>query len=234
MYVRYCDGASYAGNLEAPVKVQVSHTISRPSNKACHADDAVVVMNWPPLVMARTCAVYTRRTLSDCIWKVDMPSGCTVTTPLTHHIQPTTDPQVGSDTIYYRGRRNLDAYIAAWLARGIGKAKAVLVNGCSAGGLAVYLHLDYIRSRIPSAVDVRGIPECGMFLDLKTWDRKPAYTPNYQWVAGAQNVTGGVNAACIAATPALEQWKCFMAQYTLPHIKVISHPCPAHGVACCA
>ena len=33
-----------------------------------------------------------------------------------------------------------------------------------------------------------------------------------------QNVSGGVNAACMAAAAEGEAWKCFMAQYTLPHI----------------
>jgi hypothetical protein len=38
-------------------------------------------------------------------------------------------------------------------------------------------------------------------------------------VAKDQNVSGGVNSDCVAAHPSDEQWKCFMAQYTLPHIK---------------
>ena len=38
-------------------------------------------------------------------------------------------------------------------------------------------------------------------------------------VANDQNVSGSVNADCIAAYPTNERWKCFMAQYTLPFIK---------------
>ena len=34
-----------------------------------------------------------------------------------------------------------------------------------------------------------------------------------------QNVSGSVNGACTAATPAADRWKCFMAQYTFPHVK---------------
>ena len=45
------------------------------------------------------------------------------------------------------------------------------------------------------------------------------HRPSYQTVAHDQNVSGTVNADCAAAHPADKQWKCFMAQYTLPHIK---------------
>merc|ERR1711865_863587 len=100
----------------------------------------------------------------------------------------------------------------------MGKAKLFVVNGCSAGGLAVYLHLDYIASRLPG-VRVVGVPECGLFMDETHWDGKPGYTPSYQHVAQMQNVSNGVNAACTAAAAKGEEWKCFMAQYTLPHIK---------------
>jgi len=51
------------------------------------------------------------------------------------------------------------------------------------------------------------------------WNGKPGYTPQYQWVAKAQNVSGSVNSACAAAHPGLDSWKCFMAQYTLPHVQ---------------
>jgi len=46
----------------------------------------------------------------------------------------------------------------------------------------------------------------------------PGLTPGYQWVFEAQNVTQ-VNDGCIAAyAPSNEQWRCFFAEYTLPHI----------------
>jgi hypothetical protein len=81
--------------------------------------------------------------------------------------------------IYYRGHRILDAVIDSMLAAGLTNAKTLIVNGCSAGGLSVYLHLDYIRSRIPDSVHVVGVPECGLFMDEMGFDRKePGYTPS--------------------------------------------------------
>eukprot|EP00050_Salpingoeca_kvevrii_P018316 m.72760 g.72760 ORF g.72760 m.72760 type:complete len:408 (-) comp8012_c0_seq5:139-1362(-) len=134
------------------------------------------------------------------------------------------DPVVVSGhQIYFRGRRILEAFLERMLALGMSQADTVLVHGCSAGGLSVYLHLDAIAARIKQATggraSVLGAPESGFFMDLPDWQGKPSYTPIYQYVAKMQNVTGGVNQECVRATPASQLWKCFMAQYTLPHIK---------------
>ena len=78
--------------------------------------------------------------------------------------------KVGSDTIYFRGHRILDAIIDEMSTKGLSVATDFIVNGCSAGGLSVYLHLDYIRKRTQAqnaALVVKGVPECGMFMDLK-------------------------------------------------------------------
>lgn len=127
-----------------------------------------------------------------------------------------------STKLYFRGRRVLDAVLDSLIAAGLGNAKLLIVNGCSTGGLAVYLHLDHIQARLPG-VRVVGVPECGLFMDEVHWDGTPGYTPSFKTVAQMQNVSGGVNADCIAAEAAKsgggEAWKCFMAQYTLPHIK---------------
>lgn len=150
VYVRYCDGASFGGNVEAPVTVPGQ-----------------------------------------------------------------------SDKIYFRGRRVLDAVMADLLAKGLDKAEGFLVNGCSAGGLSVWLHLDYIRSLVPTGVVVKGVPECGFFMDEPAEDGSPHWTPMYAAVDAMQNVTGSgsANADCISTTPVDQRHRCFMAQYTLPHIK---------------
>lgn len=128
--------------------------------------------------------------------------------------------KVGEDTIYFRGRQVLDAVLQHLLSSGLSEAPAFLVNGCSAGGLSVWLHLDYIASQMPSGMDVRGVPECGFFMDLPKYDGTPSYTPLYQTVDKMQNVTGSesANTDCIKANSG-QEWRCFMAQYTLPHIK---------------
>ena len=63
--------------------------------------------------------------------------------------------------------------VADLLAQGLGAASDVVVSGCSAGGLATYLHVDRWAAALPKA-KVRGLPDSGFFLDF---DRVPS--PNY-------------------------------------------------------
>lgn len=122
--------------------------------------------------------------------------------------------------VFYRGRAVLDASIAALLELGMSSARTVVWKGCSAGGLSVFLHADYVHARLPAAVRFVAMPDGGFFLDSPTWTGAAGYTPLYQWVAAAQNVSGSVNGDCVRAyAPLNETWKCFMAQYTLPYIR---------------
>ena len=79
-------------------------------------------------------------------------------------------------TLHFRGRRILDVVLDD-LVQEQGLKGELLINGCSAGGLAVWLHLDYIAARL---LDVRvlGIPECGFFsffMDLPTFEGQPKH-----------------------------------------------------------
>lgn len=96
------------------------------------------------------------------------------------------------------------------------------LKGCSAGGLATILHLDYVaewlRTAAPRATVV-GVPDAGYFLDHNDTTGAPTWTPLYQWVVSAQNTTPSVDAGCVAHYGGTgEEWKCFMAQYTAPFI----------------
>ena len=39
-----------------------------------------------------------------------------------------------------------------------------------------------------------------------------------RYVAEMMNVTGSLNQGCVAAHPGPESWRCFMAEYTAPHV----------------
>ena len=132
---------------------------------------------------------------------------------------------VSGTDIYFRGRDILDATLAALLREeGMGAASAVVLKGCSAGGLATILHVDYVAEVVHAAVPgaaVVGLPDAGVFLDHNNTSGTPTWTPLYQWVSAAQNVTPSVDAGCVAhyaAAAPEELWRCFMAQYTLPFI----------------
>ena len=69
--------------------------------------------------------------------------------------------------LYYRGGYVLDALLADLDAnQGLADATDIVVSGCSAGGLATYLHVDEYAERYDAA-RVVGMPDSGFFLD---WD----------------------------------------------------------------
>ena len=94
-------------------------------------------------------------------------------------------------------------------------ATDVVVSGTSAGGLAAYLHTDYIASRVPPGARVAAMPDAGFFLDGA--DAAGAYRYRLQWQsavgAALWNATvRGTHAGCLAATAPADAWKCFFAQ----------------------
>jgi len=131
---------------------------------------------------------------------------------------------VGGKSLYFRGRDILDATIDALLASGLSRAKEVILKGCSAGGLAVLLHLDYFAARIKAAnpaIRVTGMPDAGLFLDHATVSGPSVYTPEIETTIALHQPLqpGSVNDACLAAhEPTGDAWRCFMAQYTLPYV----------------
>ena len=128
----------------------------------------------------------------------------------------------GSDVIFYRGRHILDAFVAKLLSAGVASASDVILSGCSAGGLAVFLHADYVGSLLPPSVRFSAAPGAGFFLaDFQQFGGGYEYLANYQWVAATMNVTANVDAGCVAyytAQPGAPLWKCFTAPYTLPFV----------------
>ena len=47
------------------------------------------------------------------------------------------------------------------MTKGLSKADEVILTGCSAGGLATYLHADYVASVIPQSAKYHAIPDAG-------------------------------------------------------------------------
>eukprot|EP00052_Salpingoeca_macrocollata_P021749 m.187067 g.187067 ORF g.187067 m.187067 type:complete len:401 (-) comp21615_c0_seq2:1536-2738(-) len=133
-------------------------------------------------------------------------------------------------TLHWRGKHILDAMINSVLtARGAAHATDIVVSGCSAGGLATYLHCDYWAEKIAAASNgnakVRCMPDSGFFLD---YEGKPQYHSGMIWAFNQQNSTSGVNQACIQAhTPTHDTELCMFAEHTAPHIKTPMFPLQA-------
>jgi len=119
--------------------------------------------------------------------------------------------------LFMRGRHNLDATLASLLDNGLASATHVIMKGQSAGALAIFLHVDYIRSRLHSDIDFVALADSGMFLNLPTWTGWPGYAIQMQGVVELHKVTG-LNDRCVQQYSHAERWHCFMAPYILPHI----------------
>lgn len=130
--------------------------------------------------------------------------------------------------LHFRGRAILDAEIKSLLVdRGMDQATDVIVSGCSAGGLATFLHCDHWADAIAKATNANAkvacMPDSGFFLDE---DRSPTYGSKMRNVFKfQQSSASGLNAACLVAhksTGDLE--KCIFAEWSSSHIKTPTFP----------
>jgi hypothetical protein len=125
---------------------------------------------------------------------------------------------VQGTSIYFRGFKILQGILKQLLNNGMNQASEVILTGCSAGGLATYLHADYVGSVLPSNVKYHAIADAGYFIDAPNVNGIYTLRQWAQYVFKMQNSTGGVNQNCIAANSDTTQWQCMAAQYTYPHI----------------
>jgi len=111
-----------------------------------------------------------------------------------------TSTAVSNTTLWFRGKHVLKAMMGDLVGnRGLAAGTDVVVSGCSAGGLATFLHVDHwatvLATEAPKA-KVRGMPDSGFFLDREAGAK---YHSNMIWVFNWMNSTSGVNDACITA-----------------------------------
>ena len=131
--------------------------------------------------------------------------------------------------LHLRGSAILDAVLDAVFAPAprhgaAGWATQVVVGGCSAGGAAVFYHLDAIRARVPASVPVVGLADAGFLQDLPPATAAGAPPLSFERVR-MQNATaiwGAVraNAACQARFSAPEDaWRCLVPQHSAPFVQ---------------
>jgi len=128
-----------------------------------------------------------------------------------------TDTKYQNNIIYFRGKAILDAIIYDLLNnRNMNAATDVVISGCSAGGLATFLHVDYWSKFLTvQGTKVRGMPDSGWFADYN--DPVMRYHDNLVWVFEQNNSTSGVNQKCIEGHQD-EEWRCIFAEHTAPFL----------------
>ena len=134
--------------------------------------------------------------------------------------------QFNGSSLFFRGAYNLRAMLSFLRSpagnSSIVRAPQVVLTGCSAGGLAVYLHADEVAAAVGPTTDFRAIPVSGFFSNAANAEGAPIYAEQMRGVFALHNASGGVNQACVAAQDAGSEWVCNMAlasmQYTTSRI----------------
>ncbi|XP_031561951.1 uncharacterized protein LOC116297794 [Actinia tenebrosa] len=115
--------------------------------------------------------------------------------------------------IYFRGKRILSALLDDLLAHGLSHSKKVVFSGTSAGGLAVLLNADYVRSRIPTKVNVYSLADSGVFLDVNDMKGKSLFADSMKAVYELHQSSGSINPKCKAHQGEKSAWKCLFPYY---------------------
>ena len=133
-------------------------------------------------------------------------------------LPPPAPPNVTA--LHFRGRAILDAQIDSLLhAQGMSTATDIVVSGCSAGGLATFLHCDRWAAAINESTHgqakVACVPDSGFFLDAELGPRYETKMRNVFTLH--ESSTAGLDADCVSAHTGAE-WRCMFAQWTAPFI----------------
>ncbi|XP_057837565.1 pectin acetylesterase 3 isoform X2 [Cryptomeria japonica] len=119
--------------------------------------------------------------------------------------------------LYFRGQRIWHAMIADLLSKGMEHAEQALLSGCSAGGLATFLHCDDFRALLPRTATVKCHSDAGFFLDSKDISGTQHIRSFYNATANLQGVEKNLPQTCTSSQSDPNQ--CFFPQYLLPYIQ---------------
>mmetsp|Transcript_16961 Transcript_16961/g.47349 ORF Transcript_16961/g.47349 Transcript_16961/m.47349 type:complete len:464 (+) Transcript_16961:322-1713(+) len=132
--------------------------------------------------------------------------------------------RVDGEVVYFRGKFILDEVMADLIqTKHLGFATDVVIAGCSAGGLAVYLHADMMAEAISAkaralgradAGDIRvvALADSGFFLHHAGGLEDCNFVQRMQFMYREMNVTSGLQPACVAAFDTPNQYKCLFAE----------------------
>ncbi|GAB2265194.1 Pectin acetylesterase 9 [Dionaea muscipula] len=123
----------------------------------------------------------------------------------------------GTSLLYFRGQRIWEAIILQLLSKGLGDAEKALLSGCSAGGLAAFLHCDNFTRFLPSTASVKCLSDAGFFLDTDISSNHSMRSFYYDLVS-LQGVEQNLNEACTGSLVIMPK-QCIFPQYALQFIR---------------
>lgn len=101
------------------------------------------------------------------------------------------------------------------LSEGLGKAKQAFLTGCSAGGLATFIHCDGFRALLSKEADVKCLADAGFFLDEMDISGRRTMQAFYDEVVQLQNVGKSLPSDC---TKTIEPSQCFFPRELIKRI----------------
>ncbi|XP_021844294.1 pectin acetylesterase 9-like [Spinacia oleracea] len=123
----------------------------------------------------------------------------------------------GTSFMYFRGQKIWQAMLLDLLPKGLARAEKAFLSGCSAGGLAVFLHCDNFSKFLPRNATVKCLSDAGFFLDVKDVSMNETIRTFYHDVVTLQGVEQNLDQNC---TSSLTDPKlCFFPQHNLGFIK---------------
>ncbi|KMZ60525.1 pectin acetylesterase, family CE13 [Zostera marina] len=121
-------------------------------------------------------------------------------------------------TLYFRGQKIWKAVLNQLISKeGLGLARMALLSGCSAGGLATFLHCDDFAKSLPNARIVKCLSDAGFFIDVNDINDKNSIRTYFQNVTYLQDVEKNLNMECKRSHK--NPYECFFPQYGLETIK---------------
>ncbi|PON90850.1 Pectinacetylesterase/NOTUM [Trema orientale] len=123
----------------------------------------------------------------------------------------------GTSLLYFRGQRIWKAIILDLLPKGLGQARKALLSGCSAGGLASFLHCDNFTKYLPTNASVKCLSDAGFFLDARDIGLNHTMRSFYKDLVSLQGVEQNLDKNCTSYLNFPEL--CIFPQYTLRFIQ---------------
>uniref|UniRef100_A0A7N0UPU7 Pectin acetylesterase n=1 Tax=Kalanchoe fedtschenkoi TaxID=63787 RepID=A0A7N0UPU7_KALFE len=123
----------------------------------------------------------------------------------------------GTSVLYFRGQRIWQSIILDLLPKGLKYARKALLSGCSAGGLATFLHCDNFTSYLPKSATVKCLSDAGFFLDVRDISLNHTMRSFYEDLVSLQGIEKNLNNHCTSnfLFPKL----CIFPQYAMRYIR---------------
>jgi len=128
---------------------------------------------------------------------------------------------VNGQNLYFRGFQNRVAYVKDLVANhGLSSGTDFVVGGCSAGGVATHLQLDWWRDNLPKGGVVKGLPDSGFVLNYNT-DVGQRFAAIMKWAFVQMNFQS--DSDCIAAH-ASDPEQCIFTEVAAPYVTTPMFP----------